>query len=67
MKWSKIVGLILAAGAFFGCKKNITIEDLRKFAATESYPTDNFLDTVRVNAHSSLLPTTMMIALWQEL
>jgi LmbE family N-acetylglucosaminyl deacetylase len=47
MKWSKIVGLILAAGAFFGCKKNITIEDLRKFAATESYPTDNYLDTIK--------------------
>lgn len=47
MKWSKTVGLILAAGAFFGCKKNITIEDLRKFAATESYPTDNYLDTVK--------------------
>lgn len=31
---------------FLGCQENVTVEDLKKFAATESYPNDSFLDTV---------------------
>jgi LmbE family N-acetylglucosaminyl deacetylase len=31
---------------FIGCQERITIEDLKKFVATENYPNDIFLDTV---------------------
>jgi LmbE family N-acetylglucosaminyl deacetylase len=31
----------------FACKEKVTTETLKKFAATESYPTDSYLDTVQ--------------------
>ncbi len=31
---------------FWGCSENITVEELKRFAATEVYPDDTFLDTV---------------------
>lgn len=47
MRWLIIFILALAIGAFSGCKEKITTDDLKKFAATETYPTDNYLDTVK--------------------
>ncbi|MCB2219080.1 MAG: PIG-L family deacetylase [Bacteroidetes bacterium] len=32
--------------SFLGCQQKVTVEDLKKFVATETYPTDVFLDTV---------------------
>ncbi len=46
MKLLKILITINFAVVFLACKNNISSEDLKKFAATETYPTDNYLDTV---------------------
>ena len=33
---------------FFSCKEKVTVEELKKFAATENFPNDVFLDSVKV-------------------
>lgn len=43
------VFIALALSIFLSsCKEEITIKDLQRFAATESYPEDRFLDTISV-------------------
>jgi hypothetical protein len=46
MKTAKVLGGLLFILSLSGCQRTATIEDLKKFAATESYPTDSYLDTV---------------------
>ena len=46
MKSLKIIGLIVVISLCFSCKETLTPEYLKKFAATESYPADSFLDTL---------------------
>jgi len=46
MKQIRIILIALLAFNFLGCQEKVTIDHLKKFAATETYPTDVFLDTV---------------------
>lgn len=46
IKKLQIILTILIACIFLGCQKKVTIEELKKFVATETYPKDTFLDTV---------------------
>ncbi|GAB4187556.1 MAG: hypothetical protein OHK0057_23950 [Thermoflexibacter sp.] len=46
MKKVKVFLLAILVVFFQFCKDKVTIEHLRKFAATETFPTDIFLDTV---------------------
>jgi LmbE family N-acetylglucosaminyl deacetylase len=39
-----LIGMLLFS--LFACKEKVSVKDLRKFAATESFPDDVFLDTV---------------------
>jgi LmbE family N-acetylglucosaminyl deacetylase len=45
MKKNKIILTIVLLTICFGCSP--TLKDLRKFAATENYPNDTYLDTVK--------------------
>ncbi len=46
MKRVSSLAIVILTILFVGCKEKPTIEDLQKFKATETYPTDVFLDTV---------------------
>lgn len=44
MKPTRLVLLLFLA--LWGCQEKVSVEDLNKFVATETFPTDSFLDTV---------------------
>jgi LmbE family N-acetylglucosaminyl deacetylase len=46
MKQTQLILFLILAISFLGCQQKVTVEDLKKFVATETYPTDVFLDTV---------------------
>ncbi|HLT33233.1 MAG TPA: PIG-L family deacetylase [Aquaticitalea sp.] len=46
MKQIRIILISLLAFNSLGCQEKVTIDHLKNFAATETYPTDVFLDTV---------------------
>jgi len=46
MKRAQIALIGMLIFALFACNEKVSIEDLKKFSATESYPDDVFLDTV---------------------
>lgn len=46
MRQTQLILFIILAISFLGCQQKVTVEDLKKFVATETYPTDVFLDTV---------------------
>lgn len=46
MKQFQSLIVMLFVLSIWGCQEKVTVEDLKKFAATETYPTDVFLDTV---------------------
>jgi LmbE family N-acetylglucosaminyl deacetylase len=46
MKKTSFFQLTLFVLTFLGCNEKVTVEDLKIFVATESYPDDTFLDTV---------------------
>lgn len=47
MTQSRVLLVWLMALLFCGCEESITVEQLKVFAATEQFPEDVFLDTVR--------------------
>jgi len=46
MKKVRALLIIILVSNFCSCQERVTVEDLKKFVATETYPTDVFLDTV---------------------
>ncbi|MCG9910699.1 MAG: PIG-L family deacetylase [Flavobacteriales bacterium] len=48
MKYWQLVLFGLIVFNYSGCREKITLEDLKKFAPTETYPDDRYLDTVSV-------------------
>lgn len=46
MKTIKLITLAVLIVSLTACSKKPTVEELQKFAATENYPDDNYLDTV---------------------
>ncbi|MBL0341099.1 MAG: PIG-L family deacetylase [Bacteroidetes bacterium] len=46
MKKAIIISMVILTVSFLSCTEKPTLEELKKFAAVESYPVDNFLDTV---------------------
>lgn len=46
MKQKKLIVLVILVLFLIGCSERATVDDLKKFAATESYPIDVFLDTL---------------------
>jgi len=46
MKHGQVLLITIMVFNFLGCQKSATVEDLEKFVATETFPTDDFLDTV---------------------
>ncbi len=48
MKRTHLLLTTLLVLNFFGCSEKVTVEDLKKFAASEKYPNDIFLDTVSI-------------------
>jgi len=47
MTKTHFLALTVLVLSFLGCTEKVTIEDLKKFVATETYPDDEFLDTIR--------------------
>lgn len=46
MKKTRLILSLIVAFQFWSCQEKVSVEDLKKFVATETYPTDIFLDTV---------------------
>ncbi len=46
MKKVRAFLIIILVSNFWSCQERVIVEDLKKFVATETYPTDVFLDTV---------------------